>query len=37
MVPRDRPQHALDFFAKFVSGGGYDKVARAKPRPLCPA
>ena len=37
MVPRDRPQHALDMFEKFLAGdGSYDKVKRIKVEPLCP-
>lgn len=35
MVPRDRPRHALDMFEKFLSGGDYDKVAKAASTPLC--
>ena len=35
MVPRDRPRHALDMFARFLGGGDYDKVARAPDTPLC--
>jgi len=37
MVPRDRPQHALDMVEKFLAGdGSYDKVERAKVESLCP-
>ena len=36
MVPKDRPRHALDMFARFLAGGGYDEVpARPKVAPLC--
>ena len=35
MVPKDRPRHALDMFAKFLAGGGYDEVAPAPETPLC--
>ena len=35
MVPRDRPQHALDMFERFLEGGDYDKVAAAPETPLC--
>ncbi len=38
MVPRDRPQHALDFFQQFLAGNqAYDKVPRSSVTPLCPA
>jgi cathepsin A (carboxypeptidase C)/serine carboxypeptidase-like clade 2 len=38
MVPRDRPQHALDFFTQFINGGNYTNVARQhKVQPLCDA
>ena len=37
MVPRDRPRHAYDFFAKFLNGGDYDKVMKAAETPLCAA
>ena len=38
MVPRDRPQHALDMFEQFIAGGqNYDQVKRAAPKPLCAA
>ena len=38
MVPKDRPRHALDMLGRFLAGGGYDKVPRAKAPtpPLCP-
>ena len=35
MVPRDRPQHALDMFTKFLSGGKYDEVKKESVTPLC--
>ena len=36
MVPKDRPRHALDMFARFLAGGGYGEVpARPKVAPLC--
>ena len=36
MVPKDRPRHALDMFARFLAGGGYAEVpARPKVAPLC--
>lgn len=35
MVPKDRPRHALDVFARFLAGGDYDKVAPAPETPLC--
>ena len=37
MVPRDRPRQALDMLSVFLGGGTYDKVARIKDTPLCPA
>ena len=30
VVPKDRPRHALDMLGRFLAGGGYDKVPRAK-------
>ena len=36
MVPKDRPRHALDMFAKFIQGGGYDTVDAADYGDLCP-
>lgn len=36
MVPKDRPRHALDMFAKFLQGGGYENVAAAEYGELCP-
>eukprot|EP00977_Amphora_coffeiformis_P013131 scaffold3396_cov176-Amphora_coffeaeformis.AAC.4 len=36
MVPRDRPRHALDMFAKFITDGKYEEVKRAPEQPLCP-
>ena len=35
MVPKDRPQHALDMFERFLAGGKYDQVRRAPVAPLC--
>ena len=37
MVPRDRPQHALDMVTKFLSGGNYDEVSKAPVTSLCSA
>lgn len=38
MVPKDRPRHALDFFAKFLNDESYDTVApNAHVKPLCGA
>lgn len=34
MVPRDRPQHALDFFARFLAGGGLRQGARGRDNTL---
>ena len=35
MVPKDRPQHSLDMFEKFISGGKYDQVTKTATQPLC--
>mmetsp|Transcript_22639 Transcript_22639/g.34204 ORF Transcript_22639/g.34204 Transcript_22639/m.34204 type:complete len:526 (-) Transcript_22639:87-1664(-) len=37
MVPKDRPEHALNMLVQFLKGGqDYDKVERATVTPLCP-
>jgi hypothetical protein len=36
MVPKDRPRHALDMFAKFIQGGGYENVTASDYGDLCP-
>ena len=37
MVPRDRPQHALDMATQFLAGGNYADVKKAQVTPLCSA
>jgi len=35
MVPKDRPQHALDMITQFLAGADYDKVPASAPQLLC--